>query len=343
MKNRKLAIIGATGLVGQTILKVLEEKKFSITEYAFFASARSKGKKISFLEKNYIVQELTENSFDEGFDFAIFSAGGSVAKQYAPIAVSKGCTVIDNSSCFRMDSNVPLIVPEVNVEEINNHHGIIANPNCSTIQAVVALKPLDDTYKIKRIVYSTYQAVSGSGYKGVLDLQNGIYHYDNSKSMLENQNGNYALQKFSLPIFNNCLPHIDIFLENGYTKEEEKMINETRKILKNPNLKITATTVRVPVFNCHSEAINIEFEKDFDLEDLKNKLKNSNGIIVKDCIEKGIYPTVLDANNQDKVLVGRIRRDFSVPYGVNLWVVADNLRKGAASNAVQILEKLLTS
>lgn len=343
MKNRKLAIIGATGLVGQTILKVLKEKKFPITEYAFFASARSKGKKISFLEKNYIVQELTENSFDEGFDFAIFSAGGSVAKQYAPIAVSKGCTVIDNSSCFRMDSNVPLIVPEVNVEEINNHHGIIANPNCSTIQAVVALKPLDDTYKIKRIVYSTYQAVSGSGYKGVLDLQNGIYHYDNSKSMLENQNGNYALQKFSLPIFNNCLPHIDIFLENGYTKEEEKMINETRKILKNPNLKITATTVRVPVFNCHSEAINIEFEKDFDLEDLKNKLKNSNGIIVKDCIEKGIYPTVLDANNQDKVLVGRIRRDFSVPYGVNLWVVADNLRKGAASNAVQILEKLLTS
>ena len=343
MKNRKLAIIGATGLVGQTILKVLKEKKFPITEYAFFSSARSKGKKISFLEKNYIVQELTENSFDEGFDFAIFSAGGSVAKQYAPIAVSKGCTVIDNSSCFRMDSNVPLIVPEVNVEEINNHHGIIANPNCSTIQAVVALKPLDDTYKIKRIVYSTYQAVSGSGYKGVLDLQNGIYHYDNSKSILENQNGNYALQKFSLPIFSNCLPHIDIFLENGYTKEEEKMINETRKILKNPNLKITATTVRVPVFNCHSEAINIEFEKDFDLEDLKNKLKNSNGIIVKDCIEKGIYPTVLDANNQDKVLVGRIRRDFSVPYGVNLWVVADNLRKGAASNAVQILEKLLTS
>lgn len=341
MKNRKLAIIGATGLVGQTILKVLKEKKFPITEYAFFASARSKGKKISFLEKNYIVQELTENSFDEGFDFAIFSAGGSVAKQYAPIAVSKGCTVIDNSSCFRMDSNVPLIVPEVNVEEINNHHGIIANPNCSTIQAVVALKPLDDAYKIKRIVYSTYQAVSGSGYKGVLDLQNGIYHYDNSKSMLENQNGNYALQKFSLPIFSNCLPHIDIFLENGYTKEEEKMINETRKILKNPNLKITATTVRVPVFNCHSEAINIEFEKDFDLEDLKNKLKNSNGIIVKDCIEKGIYPTVLDANNQDKVLVGRIRRDFSVPYGVNLWVVADNLRKGAASNAIQILEKMI--
>lgn len=343
MKNRKLAIIGATGLVGQTILKVLEEKKFPITEYAFFASARSKGKKISFLEKNYIVQELTENSFDEGFDFAIFSAGGNVSKKYAPIAVSNGCIVIDNSSCFRMEPDVPLIVPEVNVEEINNHHGIIANPNCSTIQAVVALKPLDDAYKIKRIVYSTYQAVSGSGYKGVLDLQNGIYHYDNSKSILENQDGNYALQKFPLPIFSNCLPHIDIFLENGYTKEEEKMINETRKILKKPNLKITATTVRVPVFNCHSEAINIEFEKDFDLEDLKNKLKNSNGIIVKDCIEKGIYPTVLDANNQDKVLVGRIRRDFSVPYGVNLWVVADNLRKGAASNAVQILEKLLTS
>ena len=341
IKTRKLAIVGATGLVGQTILKVLKEKALPITEYAFFASSRSKGKTISFLEKKYLVQELTENSFDAGFDFAIFSAGSNIAKHFAPIAVSKGCTVIDNSSCFRMEDGVPLIVPEVNSEEIKNHHGIIANPNCSTIQAVVALKPLDDNYGIKRIVYATYQAVSGSGYKGVMDLQSGIYHYDNAKSILENQNKDYALQKFPVPIFSNCLPHIDIFLENSYTKEEEKMINETRKILKRPNLKITATTVRVPVFNCHSEAINIEFEKDFDLIELKNKLRTFPGIIVKDEPNFGIYPTVLDANNQDKVFVGRIRRDFSVPYGINLWVVADNLRKGAASNAVQILEKLI--
>ena len=341
MKTIKLAIVGATGLVGQTILKVLQERKLPISEYAFFASSHSKGKQISFLEKKYIVQELTEHSFDVGFDFAIFSAGSHIAKHFAPIAVSKGCTVIDNSSCFRMEKDVPLIVPEVNCKEIEEHHGIIANPNCSTIQAVIALKPLDDSYKIKRIVYSTYQAVSGGGYKGVMDLQSGIYHYDNSKSILENQNRDYALQKFPVPIFSNCLPHIDIFLENGYTKEEEKMINETRKILKRPNLKITATTVRVPVFNCHSEAINIEFEKDFDLIELKNKLRTFPGIIVKDEPNFGIYPTVLDANNQDKVFVGRIRRDFSVPYGINLWVVADNLRKGAASNAVQILEKLI--
>ena len=341
MKKYRLAIVGATGLVGRTVLKVLEEKDLPISEYVLFASAKSAGKKIKFMGRDYIIQGLNELSFDSGFDFAIFCAGGSVSKKYAPIAASKGCIVVDNSSTFRMDKDVPLVIPEVNPEEIKNNHGIIANPNCSTIQAVVALKPLDDNYGIKRIVYATYQAVSGSGYKGVMDLQSGIYHYDNAKSILENQNKDYALQKFPVPVFSNCLPHIDIFLENSYTKEEEKMINETRKILKRPNLKITATTVRVPVFNCHSEAINIEFEKDFDLIELKNKLRTFPGIIVKDEPNFGIYPTVLDANNQDKVFVGRIRRDFSVPYGINLWVVADNLRKGAASNAVQILEKLI--
>lgn len=332
MRKNKLAIVGATGLVGQTILKVLEEKKLPIEKYAFFASSKSAGKKIRFLENEYIVQELTPNSFDDGFSYAIFSAGGEVAKKFAPIAVSKGCIVIDNSSSFRMDSNVPLVVPEVNSEEISYHQGIIANPNCSTIQAVVALKPLDEAYHIKRVVYSTYQAVSGAGYRGVADLENGIKH---------NSSSGYELQKFPIPIFNNCLPHIDVFLENGYTKEEEKMINETRKILKKPNLAITATTVRVPVLNSHSEAINVEFEKDFELSELKENLQKSSGIVIKDDTNFETYPTTLDTNGKDEIFVGRIRRDFSVKSGVNLWVVADNLRKGAASNAVQILKKLL--
>lgn len=332
MRKNKLAIVGATGLVGQTILKVLEEKKLPIEDYAFFASSKSAGKKIKFLGNEYIVQELTPNSFDNGFSYAIFSAGGNVAKDFAPIAASKGCVVIDNSSAFRMNSKVPLVVPEVNPEEINHHQGIIANPNCSTIQAVVALKPLDDAYHIKRIVYSTYQAVSGAGHKGVVDLENGVKY---------NSSYGYELQKFPIPIFSNCLPHIDVFLDNGYTKEEEKMINETRKILKKPDLAITATTVRVPVLNSHSESINVEFEKDFGLSELKENLRKFPSIIVKDDPSFEVYPTTLDANGRDEVFVGRIRRDFSVKSGVNLWVVADNLRKGAASNAVQILEKLI--
>lgn len=306
-----------------------------ISEYVLFASSKSAGKKINFMGKDYLVRQLKEDSFDEGFDFAIFSAGGDTSKKYSPIASSKGCIVIDNSSAFRMDDNVPLVVPEVNPEEIKNNSGIIANPNCSTIQAVVALKPLDEKYHIKRIVYSTYQAVSGAGSKGICDLENGISSFKNKQD--------YALQKFSYPIFNNCLPHIDVFLENGYTKEEEKMINETRKILKRPDLKITATTVRVPVFNSHSESINVEFEKDFDLEELKNILKNSPGIIIQDDIKNNIYPIATDATGHDEVFIGRIRRDESVKYGVNLWVVADNIRKGAASNAVQILEKIIFS
>lgn len=332
MRKNKLAIVGATGLVGQTILKVLEEKKLPIEDYTFFASSRSARKKIKFLGNDYIVQELTPNSFDEEFTYVIFSAGSTVAKDYAPIAVSKGCIVIDNSNAFRMNPKVPLVVPEVNPEEINHHHGIIANPNCSTIQAVVALKPLDTIYHIKRVVYSTYQAVSGAGHKGVMDLENGIKH---------NSSYGYELQRFPMSIFNNCLPHIDTFLENGYTKEEEKMINETRKILKKSNLAITATTVRVPVLNSHSEAINIEFEKDFELTELKETLRKSSGIIVKDDTNLEVYPTTLDTNGKDEVFIGRIRRDFSVKSGVNLWVVADNLRKGAASNAIQILEKLM--
>ena len=334
MKEYSLAIVGATGLVGRTILEVLEEKKLPISKYTLFASSKSAGKIMHFMDSDYVVKELNENSFDEGFDFAIFSAGGDTSKKYAPIAASKGTIVIDNSSAFRMDSNVPLVVPEVNPEEIENNKGIIANPNCSTIQALVALKPLDTAYTIKRIVYSTYQAVSGAGNKGVADLDNGIFNYSNKCC-------DYALQKFPYPIFNNCLPHIDVFLDNGYSKEEEKMINETRKILKKPDLKITATTVRVPVFNSHSESINVEFEKDFKVEELRNLLAHSPGITVIDNLSDNKYPLCKDATGSDNVYVGRIRRDYSVDSGVNLWVVADNLRKGAASNAIQILEKMI--
>ena len=275
MKKFKLALVGATGVVGRTALKVLEEKKLPIKDYAFFASKKSAGSKINFLGKDYIVRELNEHSFDEGFDFAIFSAGGGTAKKYAPIAAEHGCIVVDNSSAFRMDNDVPLIVPEVNPEEIKNNHGIIANPNCSTIQAVVALKPLDDKYKIKRIVYSTYQAVSGAGRDGIYDLENGIKNFTESSDINIANSNKYELKKFPYPIFNNCLPQIDVFLDNGYTKEEMKMINETRKILGKPDLAITATTVRVPVLNSHSESINVEFENEFDINELKDLLSKS--------------------------------------------------------------------
>ena len=287
----------------------------------------SAGTKLKLFEKEYVVRQLDEHSFDEGFDFAIFSAGGDVARKYAPIASSKGVIVVDNSSAFRMENNVPLVVPEVNPEDIKYNEGIIANPNCSTIQAVVALKPLDVKYKIKRIVYSTYQAVSGAGQKGVADLENTL-------------NG-LEPKKFPHPIANNCLPHIDVFTESGYTKEEIKMVNETRKILHRPDLRITATTVRVPVINSHSESINVEFENDFDLNELKELLKNSPGIILQDNPAENIYPLATNACGTDEVYVGRIRRDESVPYGINMWVVADNIRKGAASNAIQIVEKII--
>lgn len=327
MKNLKVAIVGATGLVGRSFLKVLEEKKLPIENYTLFASKNSAGSKITFLGKEYTVQELTENSFDEGFDFALFSAGGEVSKKFAPIAASKGCIVIDNSSYFRMHEDVPLVVPEVNMEDAYKNNGIIANPNCSTIQAMLPLKALDDKYKIKRVVYSTYQAVSGAG-KAALDD-------------LENCDGSKPLKKFPHPIYNNCLPQIDVFADDGYTKEELKMINETRKILHEPNLRVTATTVRVPVSNSHSESINVELENNFELPELIETLKNFTNLIVVDNPEKGEYPMAINATGHDEVFVGRIRRDNSVESGVNLWVVADNIRKGAASNAVQIMEKLI--
>lgn len=294
-KKYKLALVGATGVVGRTARAVLEEKKLPIKEYVFFSSKKSAGTKIEFMGKEYTVGELKENSFDEGFDYAIFSAGGETSKKFAPIAAKKGCIVVDNSSAWRMDKEVPLVVPEVNSEEIRKNKGIIANPNCSTIQAVVPLKVLDDKYKIKRIVYSTYQAVSGAGLKGINDLEKG-------------KEANYELQKFAYPIINNCLPHIDVFLDNGYTKEEEKMINETRKILGKPDLPVTATTVRVPVLNSHSESINIEFENEFDLNDLRETLKKSKGIIVEDDPENNIYPLATTASGHDEVFVRKNKK-----------------------------------
>ncbi len=327
MKDINLAIIGATGLVGRTFLKVLEEKQLPISNYTLFASERSKNKKIKFMGKEYIINVLNENSFNNKFDYALFSAGKDISLKYAPIAVKNKCIVIDNSSAFRMQEDVPLVVPEVNCEDITTNQGIISNPNCSTIQAVVALKPLHDKYTIKRIVYSTYQAVSGAGNLGCVDLKNGIQ--------------GIAPQKFPYPIFSNCIPHIDDFTDNGYTKEEIKMINETKKILHDDNIQITATTVRVPVFNSHSESINVEFEKDFDIEELKQTLINSKGIIIEDNIYENIYPLAINATGKNDVFVGRIRRDYSVRSGINMWVVADNIRKGAATNAIQILEYLI--
>ena len=326
--NLHVAIVGATGLVGRTVLKVLEEKDFKNCTYTLFSSKKSADTRLQFLGQNYIIQELTDNSFDFHFDYAIFCAGGAVSEKFVPIAVKNGCIVIDNSSVYRMKPDVPLVIPEVNPEKIFENNGIIANPNCSTIQALVALKPLDVKYNIKRIVYSTYQAVSGAGKLGIEDLENGFK--------------NIAPKKFPYQIVNNCLPHIDDFLPDGYTKEEYKMINETRKILNKPHLPVTATCVRVPVKNCHSESINVEFRNNFDIYDIKILLQNSPGIILVDDIEKNYYPLATKVDGSDDVFVGRIRRDFSVPYGINFWVVSDNLRKGAATNAVQILEKFVS-
>ena len=256
-----------------------------------------------------------------------FLLDGEVSKIYAPIAYENGCIVIDNSSAFRMDKTVPLVVPEVNSEDIDLNNGIIANPNCSTIQAVLPIKALDNKYIVKRIIYSTYQAVSGAGRLGIKDLENG--------------NKNISPQKFPHHIYNNCLPHIDTFLENGYTKEEEKMINETKKIMHRPDLNITATCVRVPVLNCHCESINLEFEKEFDISDVYTTLESFENITIIDNPKENKYPIPTNVSRKDNVFVGRIRRDYSIKNGLNLWVVADNIRKGAATNAIQILEKLI--
>lgn len=330
MKQYRVAVVGATGMVGRKFLQVLEERKLPVSEYFLFASARSAGKQLPFMGKTYTVRELTDDAFqDLGIDIALFSAGGETSRHFAPIVAASGAVVIDNSSCWRMDPDVPLVVPEVNPDAIPGYKnkGIIANPNCSTIQAMVVLKPLADAYGLKRVVYSTYQAVSGAGQKGYMDLVNGLK--------------GEAPQKFPHPIAGNCLPHIDVFLDTGYTKEEQKMIDETRKILSLPELRVTATTVRVPVYHGHSEGINVEFARPFELDELRAVLEKAPGLIVRDDPKHNVYPMAIEAADTDPVYVGRIRRDFSVDSGVNLWCVADNIRKGAATNAVQIAEELI--
>ena len=330
MKKFNIAVVGATGMVGGKFLEVLEERKLPVENYYLFASAKSAGKRIDFCSKQYTVIELTKENVENlsgKVDFALFSAGASVSKEFAPLFAKIGAIVVDNSSQWRMYDDVPLVVPEVNPEDVKWNKGIIANPNCSTIQAVVALKPLYDKFGIKRIVYSTYQAVSGAGVAGYNDLKDGI-------------NG-VAPKKFPQPIAYNMLPHIDVFMEDGYTKEEWKMIVETRKILHDQSLRVTATTVRVPVFYGHSESINVEFCKKCTRQDVVDALENFPGLVVMDDVKNNVYPTPLIAENHDEVFVGRIRLDDSVDSGANLWVVADNIRKGAATNAVQIVELLI--
>jgi aspartate-semialdehyde dehydrogenase len=326
--NYNVAVVGATGMVGRKFIEILEERNFPIDKIYFFASGRSAGSVLKYKGQEVVVEELKEENIKpKKIHFALFSAGGDVSKTFAPVFVKYGATVIDNSSAWRMDPEVPLVVPEVNPEDIKWNKGIIANPNCSTIQAMVALKPLHDKYGIKRIIYSTYQAVSGAGLKGYEDLEAG---YKGA-----------APKKFNYPITGNLIPHIDVFQENGYTKEEMKMIEETKKILHDDNLKITATTVRVPVFYGHSESINVELEKNFELKDIFELYRNAPGVILKDDVVNLVYPMPIDAAGHDEVFVGRIRRDFSLDNGINLWVVADNIRKGAASNAVQIAECMI--
>lgn len=330
MKKFNIAVVGATGMVGNKFLEVLTERQLPVENYYLFASSRSAGKQVDFMGKPHTVIELNEDNvmaLKGKVDFALFSAGASTSREFAPVFVNAGAVVVDNSSQWRMNDDVPLVVPEVNPEDVKWNKGIIANPNCSTIQAVVALKPLYDTFGIKRVVYSTYQAVSGAGVAGYDDLKNGI-------------NGE-SPKKFPYPIAFNMLPHIDVFMEDGYTKEEWKMVEETKKILHDQSLRVTATTVRVPVFHGHSESINVEFKKPCTKEAIFKAFEGFPNLIVMDDTANNVYPMPIFAENHDEVYVGRIRVDKSVDSGANIWVVADNIRKGAATNAVQIVQLLI--
>jgi aspartate-semialdehyde dehydrogenase len=328
MNQPRIAIVGATGVVGQMFLTVLEERKIPFRSLVLFASKKSAGQTISYQGETYTILELNEANISANLvDVALFSAGGDVSKIYAPLFVKLGAKVIDNSSYFRMHPEFPLVVPEVNPEDLKGELSIIANPNCSTVQAVVALKPLHDRYSLKRIVIATYQAVSGAGSLGIHDL--------------ETRADQDHLKKFPYPIHQNLIPHIDVFLENGYTKEEMKMVNEMRKILHLPSLAITATAVRVPVLNAHSEAINVTFEKPLDLNEVRTLLKNAPGVVLYDDLSSLIYPMPSVVSGQDHVYVGRLRIDESFPNTLNMFVVGDNIRKGSATNAVQILKEIL--
>lgn len=327
-----VAVVGATGAVGEEMVLILEERKFPVNELFLFASERSLGKKVEFMGEKVMVKTLKEDSF-KGIDIALFSAGGDRSKQWAPVAARSGCVVVDNSSAWRMDPEVPLVVPEVNPEALKEHKGIIANPNCSTIQMVVALKPIHDIARIKRVVVSTYQAVSGTGKKAMDELLKQSADFLNFNEVKCNV---YPHQ-----IAFNLLPHIDVFLENGYTKEEMKMVNETKKIMGDDSIRVTATTVRVPVFRGHAESVNIETEKKITANEARAALAAFPGVVVFDAPEKNVYPLPIMASGKDEVFVGRVREDESIENGLNMWIVSDNLRKGAALNAVQIAEKLI--
>lgn len=333
MRQYNVAVVGATGAVGSEMIKTLSQRDFPVKELRPLASSRSAGRSIEFKGEEITVSELKKGSF-EGIDIALFSAGGGVSKEFAPIAAKAGVVVIDNSSAFRMEPDIPLVVPEVNPEALKSGPGIIANPNCSTIQMVVVLKPLHDAAGIKRVVVSTYQSVSGTGWKAMEELR------IQSEAVLKGEK--VVKEVYPHQIAFNILPHIDVFLENGYTKEEMKMINETRKIIGDNSLAITATTARVPVFLSHAESVNVEFYKPLSPDQAREILSNAPGVKVIDDPSRNLYPLSIDAAGRDETFVGRIRKDESVDHGLNLWVVADNLRKGAALNAVQIAEEMIT-
>jgi len=333
-KSYNVVVAGATGAVGSEMVSILEERNFPVNELRLLASPRSAGSRIEFKGKSYVVEVMKEDSF-KGMDIGLFSPGGAVSQKFAPIAGQAGCVVIDNTSAFRMDPDVPLVVPEVNAHAIAQYSkkNIIANPNCSTIQMVVALKPIHDVARIKRIVVSTYQSVSGTGRRAIRELESQVLAIYNNKEI---EKAVYPHQ-----IAFNCLPHIDVFLENGYTKEEMKMVNETRKIMEDDSIRVTATTVRVPVFYGHSESVNIETERKITADEVREILSRAPGVVVVDNPKEARYPLAIDAAGRDETFVGRIREDESIPNGINMWIVADNIRKGAALNAVQIAEILI--
>ena len=331
MAEPNIAIVGITGAVGQEMINCLEERNFPVKELRPLASARSAGKKINFRGHEISIQELTEKSF-EGIDIALFSAGGGISKTYGPIAAEAGAVVVDNSSAFRMDETVPLVVPEINPEEAQNHSGIIANPNCTTIVTLMGLNPLHKKWKALNIIASSYQAVSGSGAQGIEELKSQISAI---------ANGNEIEKKvYPCQIAHNVIPQVDIFLENGYTKEEMKMENEGRKILGTPNLKASVTCVRVPVYRSHSIAVTAQFESDPDIEEARILIDQADGVGIMDEPDSGIFPTPLDTTNKDDCLVGRVRKDIVLDKALSFWVVGDQVRKGAALNAVQIAELL---
>ena len=331
MKKVNIAVVGATGMVGKEILEILDQRKFPINNLRLLASKKSAGSIVSFQGKSIKIEELTESSFTD-IDIALFSAGGSISEKFAPFAVKAGAVVVDNTSHFRMDPSVPLVVPEVNKHALKNHNGIIANPNCSTAQLVMALKPIHDKAKIKRLVISTYQSVSGAGKEAVLELEN------HSRLLLKGQDNDPKEFSHKMPF--NVIPQIDVFQDNGYTKEEMKMIDETQKILES-TIQVTATAVRVPVFISHSEAVNIQTETPISVEEVIESLNNFNGVSILDNPNEKQYPTPRDISGKDDVYVGRIRKDISQENSIECWIVADNLRKGAALNAVQIAEELV--